>query len=226
MKPLVQQTRQGSVQLRRYEQTAICSVADLVESNNSPNVIELVHRGERQSVVAMVQLALCEYLDSVSLRSSMNDMQIEKAANLMVDKHPHLPVQAFAIFFQDAMCNEFGPHYGRMDIPTLMGWLQQFESNYFERVEEQAYQEHVSTKGDNENFVDILARHKALEAGEEVVPMPDDFFKNMRENKRRKEITERVHKENMHLYSQMSVTDADNIIDMLIKDELNNNGLN
>jgi hypothetical protein len=32
---------------------------------------------------------------------------------------------------------------------------------------------------------------------------------------------ERVHKENKHLYSQMSVADADNIIDMLIKDELN-----
>ena len=63
MKPLVQQTRQDSVQLKRYEQTAICSVADLVESNNSPNVIELVHRGERPSVVAMVQLALCEYLE-------------------------------------------------------------------------------------------------------------------------------------------------------------------
>lgn len=224
MKPLVQQTKQDSAQLKRYEQTAICSVADLVKSNNSPNVIELVHRGERPSVVAMVQLALCEYLDTVSLRSTMNDMQIEKAANLMVDKHPHLPVQAFAIFFQDAMCNEFGPHYGRMDIPTLMGWLQQFEQNYFEQVEEQAYQEHVSTKGDNANFVDILQKHKALAAPEdEAVPMPDDFFKNLREKKRRKEIEERVHKENMHLYSHMSVEEADSIIDALIKNELSNN---
>ena len=215
MKPLVQQTKQDNVQLKRYEQTAICNVADLVKANNLPNVIELVHRGERPSVVAMVQFLLCEYLDCISLRSSMNDMQIEKAANLMVDKHPHLPVQAFAIFFQDAMCNEFGPHYGRMDIPTLMGWLQQFENSYFDMVEERAYQEHVSTKGDNENYVAIIKSHV------DAVPMPENFMKNLRDNKKRKEIMERVHKENKHLYSHMSVADADNIIDMLIKDELN-----
>lgn len=226
MKPLVQQTKQDSALLKRYEQTAICSVADLVKSNNLPNVIELVFAGERSSVVAMVQLALCEYLDTVSLRSTMNDMQIEKAANLMVDKHPHLPVQAFAIFFQDAMGNEFGPHYGRMDIPTLMGWLQQFEKNYFEQVEEQAYQEHVSTKGDNANFVDILQKHKAL-AAPEAVPMPDDFMKTLRDNRRRKEIAERVHRENAFLYSgDMPVSDVDKIIDLLIKSEYEKNNLN
>jgi hypothetical protein len=122
------------------------------------------------------------------------------------------------------MCNEFGPHYGRMDIPTLMGWLQKFEQNYFEQVEEQAYQEHVSTKGDNANFVDILQKYKALAAPEdEAVPMPDDFFKNLRDKKRRNEIEERVHKENKHLYSHMSVEEADSIIDALIKNELSNN---
>jgi hypothetical protein len=76
--------------------------------------------------------------------------------------------------------------------------------------------------------MEIVAAHKALEMAEEEkpMPMPDDFMKNVRESVKRKEIAARVHKENMHLYSQMSVADADNIIDMLIKDELNNNGLN
>lgn len=220
----MQQTKQDSVQLRRSEQTAIYSVADLVKSNNSPNVIELVHRGERPSVVAMVQLALCEYLDTVSLRSTMNDMQIEKAANLMVDKHPHLPVQAFAIFFQDAMCNEFGPHYGRMDIPTLMGWIQKFEHDYFEQVEEKSYQEHFSTKGENANYAAIIAAN----AEDEAVPMPESLEKKLhlkRERTIADDIRHRVITANAHLFSTLPLEEAQKKIENLINDELISNGI-
>ena len=220
----MQQTKQDSAQLKRYEQTAICSVADLVKSNNSPNVIELVHRGERPSVVAMVQLALCEYLDTVSLRSTMNDMQIEKAANLMVDKHPHLPVLAFAIFFQDAMCNEFGPHYGRMDIPTLMGWIQKFEHDYFEQVEEKSYQEHFSTKGENANYAAIIAAN----AEDEAVPMPESLERMMhlkRERTIADDIRHRVITANAHLFSTLPLEEAQKKIENLINDELISNGI-
>jgi hypothetical protein len=184
--------------------------------------------GGAQTLMSAIQLLLCEYLSNVSLRASMNDEQIELAVSLMIEEYPHLPVNAFPIFFRNCLLKKYGEHYNSMDIPKLMGWLQMFYADYISQVEEQSYQAHVSTKCDNANFMEIVAAHKALEMAEEEkpMPMPDDFMKNVRESVKRKEIAARVHKENMHLYSQMSVADADNIIDMLIKDELNNNGLN
>lgn len=221
----VQDNQHSSICVAKVSTSDICSVEDLVTAKDMTTVIQLKAQGMEQETAMAVQLMLCEYLENISLRSSMTQKQIELCSRLMIEKHPHLPFpSAFNVFFMDALCKKFGDHYGRMDIPTLMGWLQQFEQNYFEQVEEQAYQEHVSTKGDNANFVDILQKHKALAAPEdEAVPMPDDFFKNLREKKRRKEIEERVHKENMHLYSHMSVEEADSIIDALIKNELSNN---
>jgi hypothetical protein len=221
----VQDNQHSSICVAKVSTSDICSVEDLVTAKDMTTVVQLKAQGMEQETAMAVQLMLCEYLENISLRSSMTQKQIELCSRLMIEKHPHLPFpSAFNVFFMDALCKKFGDHYGRMDIPTLMGWLQQFEQNYFEQVEEQAYQEHVSTKGDNANFVDILQKHKALAAPEdEAVPMPDDFFKNLREKKRRKEIEERVHKENMHLYSHMSVEEADSIIDALIKNELSNN---
>lgn len=221
----VQDNQHSNICVAKVSTSDICSVEDLVTAKDMTTVIQLKAQGMEQETAMAVQLMLCEYLENISLRSSMTQKQIELCSRLMIEKHPHLPFpSAFNVFFMDALCKKFGDHYGRMDIPTLMGWLQQFEQNYFEQVEEQAYQEHVSTKGDNANFVDILQKHKALAAPEdEAVPMPDDFFKNLREKKRRKEIEERVHKENMHLYSHMSVEEADSIIDALIKNELSNN---
>lgn len=156
----------------------------------------------------------------------MTDDQIELAASLMIEEYPHLPVNAFPIFFRNCLLKKYGEHYNSIDIPKLMGWMEIFYQDYMSQVEEKAYQEHVSTKGDNANFVDILQKHKAL-AAPEAVPMPDDFMKTLRDNRRRKEIAERVHRENAFLYSgDMPVSDVDKIIDLLIKSEYEKNNLN
>lgn len=178
-------------------------------------------------VVKKISAKICDYLDMVNLRSSMNAMQIARTAQMIIKKHPHLPIKAIGVFFEEAMNSTFGPHYNSMDISKIMEWLNKFSATYFDMVEERANQEHQSTKGDCENFIDILQRHKALAASEEdkAVPMPDDFMINMKINRQKRLIIDRVHKENTHLYSQMSVQDADKAIDQLVQEELEKNNL-
>jgi hypothetical protein len=178
-------------------------------------------------VVKKISAKICDYLDMVNLRSSMNAMQIARTAQMIVKKHPHLPIKAIGVFFEEAMNSTFGPHYNSMDISKIMEWLNKFSATYFDMVEERANQEHQSTKGDNENFIDILQRHKALAAPEEdkAVPMPDDFMINVKINRQKRLIIDRVHKENTHLYSLMSVQEADKAIDQLIQEELEKNNL-
>lgn len=157
----------------------------------------------------------------------MNAAQIAMAAKLIAQRHPHLPLKAIGVFFEDAMCSAFGPHYGRMDISVLMEWLQKFENSYFDMVEERAYQEHQSTKGDNANFVDILQKHKTLE-GDEVVEMPDSIKKQLhikREETLADKIRAKVIKENSHLFTTLSFEEAQNQITNLIQEEFEKNNL-
>lgn len=203
------------------------TIAQIAEEAYPLSIVRAKIQNGEDAVLKYISEKLCNYLDMVNLRSSMNAVQIAMAAKLIAERHVHLPIKAIGVFFEDAMCGVFGPHYGRMDISVLMEWLQKFENSYFNIVEERAYQEHQSTKGDNANFVDILQKHKALEGDEdEPVPMPDFIFEKFKNSKLRKEITDRVHKQNTHLYSQMSVQEADKIIDQLIQEELEKNNIN
>jgi hypothetical protein len=210
----------------RLQTSFSTTLACIVDEEYPLSIIRASREYGDDAVIKKISAKLCEYLDMVNLRSSMNAAQIAMAAKLIAQRHPHLPLKAIGVFFEDAMCCAFGPHYGRMDISVLMEWLQKFENSYFEIVEERAYQEHQSTKGDNANFVDILQKHKALEGDEDKpVPMPEHMFVEYKQKRLRKEIADRVHKQNAHLYSQMSVQEADRIIDQLIQDELKKNNL-
>lgn len=223
----LQLTNRGDQVAIRSQTYSNTTLACIVDEEYPLSIIRAVREYGDDVVIKKISAKLCEYLDMVNLRSSMNAAQIAMAAKLIVQRHPHLPLKAIGVFFEDAMCGAFGPHYGRMDISILMEWLQKFENSYFDMVEERAYQEHQSTKGDNANFVDILQKHKALEGDEdEPVPMPDFIFEKFKNSKLRKEITDRVHKQNAHLYSQMSVQEADKIIDQLIQEELEKNNIN
>jgi hypothetical protein len=160
-----------------------------------------------------------DYLEMVDLRNTMNPKQVLFAAQLITEKHPHFPLKAFDVFFKNAMCGEYGHHYNRMDIPTLMQWLQKFENEYFDMVEEQAYAEHQSTKGDKGINLMALAQSRH----EDTVPMPDSLkvkWHIKREETLADKIRAKVIKENHMLFSQVSFEEAQARINSLINDEL------
>lgn len=158
-------------------QAQITSLATIV-AEDYPNTIVRAQREQGiETLAAHIVGKINYYLDAVDLRNSMSEPQVLLCAKFMIEEHPHLPIKALDLFFDNAIKGKFGHHYNKMDIPTLMQWLQKFHRDYDEMVEEQAYQAHQSTKGDNANFVDIYEKHKALECSEEdkPVPMPDSF---------------------------------------------------
>jgi hypothetical protein len=166
------------------------------------------------------------YQNAVGLNHPMNEAQVLLCAKFMIEKHPHLPLKALDIFFDEAVQGNLGQHYNRMDIPTLMQWLHKFENNYFDMVEEQAYAEHMSTKGDK--GIDLVALAKSREQAEEVVAMPDSLKKKMhikREETLAEKIRAKVIKENSHLFSTLSFEDAQKQITSIINDELIKQGI-
>lgn len=199
----------------------VTTLATIVNEEYPLSIVRARREQGDEPLVKYIIDKINDYLDMVDLRSTMNPRQVLLASQLIVEKHPHLPIKALDVFFKDAVCGEFGHHYNRMDIPTLMNWLQKFENDYFDMVDEQAYQAHQSTKGDNANFVDILNAHKEINEEDKPVPMPDHIVKRFENEKKRRQVADRIVKENQHLYSYMSVREADEIIDSMVKYELN-----
>lgn len=182
-------------------------------------------------ILEKIAYKITEYLEATGLSSTMSVRQIALASQLIVEKHPHLPIKSLDVFFKNAVCGEYGPNYNRMDIPTLMQWIQKFEDEYFTMVEEQSYSEHCSSKhGGGKQLV--------AEDTEECVEV--DFselyaafqgngtYKSKEEielNKKIAEIRLDVFNKNKHVYDTMPVAEADKLIENAIIDELTKQGI-
>ena len=201
------------------------TLACLVKEEYPLSIIRAIREGGVEQLTLHIASMINDYLEMVGVKNTMNERQVLMAAQLIVEKHPHLPVKSLEVFFKDCVAGEFGPHYNRMDIPTLMQWLQKFENNYFDMVEEQAYAEHMSTKGDK--GIDLMALAKS-KMQEECVPMPEEMQRRLhlkREETLADKIRAKVIKENSHLFSTLSFEDAQEQITNLINDELIKQGI-
>lgn len=202
------------------------TLADVVKEDYPKSIIRATQEGSIEKLVVHIVGLISDYVEAANI-STMNDKQILIAAQLIVEKHPHLPVKLLDVFFKECLAGSFGTHYNHMDIPTLMQWLRKFENDYFDMVEEQAYAEHQSTKGDKGiDLRAIIESHK--DGDDEPVPMPESIekaFHLKREATLADEIRARVIKENHHLFNTMEFDEVQKHITNLINDELVKNGI-
>lgn len=207
-------------------QAQVTSLAEIVKEEYPVSIIRAKNEQGVETLAAHVISKINYYQDAVGIKNPMNEAQVLLCAKFMIDEHPHLPLKALDIFFDEAIKGNLGEHYNKMDIPTMLQWLKKFENNYFDMVEEQAYAEHMSTKGDK--GIDLMALAKSKSQNEECVPMPEDMQRRLhlrREETLADKIRAKVIKENSHLFSTLSFEDAQEQITNLINDELIKQGI-
>lgn len=202
-------------------QAQVTSLAEIVKEDYPMSIIRAKNEQGVDTLAAHVVSKINYYQNAVGLNHPMNEAQVLLCAKFMIEKHPHLPIKALDIFFDEAIQGNLGHHYNRMDIPTMLQWLKKFENDYFDMVDEQAYAEHMSTKGDK--GIDLMALAKSKEQGEDIIAMPESLQRAMhlkREETLADKIRAKVIKENSHLFSTLSFEDAQKQITSLINDEL------
>ena len=206
-------------------QALVTSLAEIVKEDYPMSIIRAKNEQGVDTLAAHVVSKINYYQNAVGLNHPMNEAQVLLCAKFMIEKHPHLPLKALDIFFDEAIQGNLGQHYNRMDIPTMLQWLKKFENDYFDMVDEQAYAEHMSTKGDK--GIDLMALAKS-KMQEECVPMPEEMQRRLhlkREETLADKIRAKVIKENSHLFSILSFEDAQEQITNLINDELIKQGI-
>lgn len=206
-------------------QAQVTSLAEIVKEDYPVSIIRAKNEQGVETLAAHVISKINYYQDAVGIKNPMTEAQVLLCAKFMIDEHPHLPLKALDIFFDEAIKGNLGEHYNKMDIPTMLQWLKKFENNYFDMVEEQAYAEHMSTKGDK--GIDLMALAKS-KMQEECVPMPEEMQRRLhlkREETLADKIRAKVIKENSNLFSTLSFEDAQKQITSIINDELIKQGI-
>ena len=166
------------------------------------------------------------YLSFVGLEDKMNDAQIAETASMMIECQPNIPIDVLKLFFFNCKRGVYGKHYNRMDGSTLLQWFDQFCNEFFVQREEADYQKHLAYKQD------IASPAKLTDEEGEPIDLTQllaSFHGKTKEQLERenkiKDIRYQVFKQNMHLYNEMSVEEADKIIEQAIIDEMKAHGL-
>lgn len=191
-------------------------IQDLVKSD-APTIITL----DRKSVELCIFTCIGDYLDFIGC--SMDDSRILETAQMMIDAYPHLPINAIKTFFYECKRGAYGYHYNKMDGSKLLMWYKQFAEEYYQRLDDMQYEEHMAIKNggysDQERKDDVLSPDELANTISRILHNGKTVAEVER-GKQAADIRLRVINDNLNIYKTMPAEDAERIIEEKITQEL------
>ena len=186
-------------------------------------------RLDRKSLELYIFTSIGDYLNFIG--AEMKDSTILETAQMMIDNHPYLPVDAIKTFFYECKRGTYGFHYNKMDGTKILMWYDEFVREYYKQVDDMEYAKHLSCKSDFAKPVEETDDEDAEENKREVQRLLFRLIhhgKTEEDVEREKQIADirlKVIRENSHLYGTMPASEADAIIEKAIEDKLVEEGI-
>lgn len=178
----------------------------------------------REELVATLVAFIGDYLSFIGV--TMNDDVIVEVAQMMIDAHPHIPVDSLKTFFYECKRGSYGYHYNKMDGSKLLMWFDKFVEDYYRKVDDYEYAKHQNTKGDLANPANFTDEEgQPIDLTELLASFHGKTKEELIRENLIKDIRHKVIKKNMNLYNEMSVEEADKAIDDAIMKEMEANNL-
>lgn len=185
-----------------------------------------LHMADKQALSVCISSDIGDYLNFVGLSRKMNDKQIYETAQLMIEAHPHLPVDAIKTFFYQCKKGKFGYHYDEINGTRLLLWFDQFANDYYVQLEEMEYQKHVSVKDGRGTPLEITDEDgQPIDYNELLASFHGKTKEELEREQKVAEIRYQVQKKNIHLYDSLPVEEADKRIENAIIEEMKAQGL-
>lgn len=185
-----------------------------------------VNMVDRQALALGIASLIGDYLNFVGLGRKMNDKQIYETAEMMIDNHPHVTVDVYKSFFYDCKRGKFGYHYDEMNGTRILMWYDKFVEDYYRQVDDYEYAKHESTKGDLANPANLTDEEgQPIDYMELLASFHGKTKEQLEREQLVKDIRYNVFKKHMHLYNEMSVEEADKIVEKAINEEMKANNL-
>ena len=97
----------------------------------TPTLAKIKNNASEADARAILYIAICELCDFFNVGKNMNDVQVAKTVDLIIERFWHLKIEEIKYCFQRAMCRE--RLFDRLDGNIIIGWLREYDD---ERTEE------------------------------------------------------------------------------------------
>lgn len=95
---------------------------------------------------ALMAYMIGDAIKALNVGKTMNDIQIARASDLILEEYYFLKPDDFKLCFNRAITGKYGAIYDRIDIQIICGWLNQYCSDRFNAADDISYQEHNEIK--------------------------------------------------------------------------------
>lgn len=185
-----------------------------------------MHMVDRESLAICISALIGKYLNFIRCSDCMDQDTTYETACMMIDTHPHLPVDAIKTFFYECKRGTYGFHYNKMDGTKLLMWFDRFVDDYYKRLDDMEFEKHQQSKDGLTEPLELECEDgTTINALELLASFHGKTPEEMERERKVKEIRFDVEKRNIGLYSSMPVEEADKAIEQAIIEEMKKQGL-
>jgi hypothetical protein len=131
-------------------------------------------------VQALLNVIIADITTFFNIGKGMNDQQIIQTGQLIAEKYNYFKPEDFKLCFKRAKQGDYGTLYDRLDGQVIMGWLQQYDSERDNEVEQIRIAEHkavIIESGEwlpeNRNkYIEVLTKVKERVEAPVKAPLP------------------------------------------------------
>lgn len=96
------------------------------------------------SARALMAYMLADTLENLNVGKTMNDVQVARACDLILDEFYFLKPDDFKLCFNRVLAGKYGQIYDRVDIQVIFGWLNKYCDERIMEADNISYNEHLS----------------------------------------------------------------------------------
>lgn len=89
---------------------------------------------------------LTDTIQMINVGKSMNDVQIARTADLILDEYYYLKPDDFKMCFNNAIIGKYGKSYDRIDVQVICDWLNQYCNDRANNADDISMNEHNKIK--------------------------------------------------------------------------------
>lgn len=147
------------------ETQKICNEITTLEKLHSvemPTLTFMVKTHTEEKILALIRLKIDKALDFFNLKHTMNDSQIKRTAEYILEDYQWLTIPDVDMCFKNAEKGHYGKLYAAIDGQIILQWFQAYALNRSNVMEELSLREHLDKKAKKGIHPDIIEAYKKV----------------------------------------------------------------
>lgn len=107
-------------------------------------MVVLKNESGETHVRALMAYMISDLIENINVGKTMNDVQVARACDLILDEFYFLKVDDFKLCFNRVLAGKYGKSYDRIDVQVLFGWLNAYCNERMNSADESSYNDHLS----------------------------------------------------------------------------------